>query len=52
MLVIFTGGKSFKILKGVIKSRKSKRDIQYNDKRKRTNNDLQNITPKAKYRAT
>ena len=47
--------KSLKILKGVIRSRKSEKDIQYNGQKikdKRTNNDLQNITQKIKDRTT
>ena len=42
----------FEYTKGVIKSRKSKKNRQYNDQRKRTNNDLQNTTHKTKNRAT
>ena len=45
----------FEDTKGVIISRKSKKDRQYNDqtkKVKRINNDLQNITQKTKDRAT
>jgi hypothetical protein len=34
--------------KGVIRSRKSKKDRQHNGQKKRTNTDLQNITQKNK----
>ena len=44
--------KKFEDTEGVIRSRKSKKDRQYNAKRKRTNNDQQNITQKTKDRAT
>jgi hypothetical protein len=43
--------KEFEDTKGIIRSRISKKDIQYNDlkkKVKKTNNDLQNITEKSK----
>jgi hypothetical protein len=36
----------FEDSKGVIRSRKSKKDRQHNGQKKRTNNDLQNITQK------
>ena len=45
----------FEDTKGVIISRKSKKDRQYNGQRKkdkRTNNDLQNVTQETKDRAT
>jgi len=45
----------FEDTKGVIISRKSKKDRQYNGQRKkdkRTNNDLQNVTHETKDRAT
>jgi len=34
----------FEDTKGLIRSRKSKKDRQHNDQKKRTNNDLQNTT--------
>ena len=42
----------FEDTKGVTRSRKSKKERQYNSQMKRTNNDLQNIIQKTKYRAT
>jgi hypothetical protein len=38
--------------KGVPRSRKSKKDRQYNGQKKRTNDDLQNISQKNKDRVT
>jgi nitrogen fixation-related uncharacterized protein len=38
----------FEDTKGVIRRRKSKEDGQYNDQKKKTNNDLQNTTQKIK----
>jgi hypothetical protein len=43
----------FEDIKGIIKIRKSKKDRRHNGQKKkykRTNNDLQDITPQAKYR--
>ena len=36
----------FEVTTSVIRSRKSKKDIQYNGEKKRTNNDLQNTKQK------
>jgi hypothetical protein len=54
-LLIITALEEFEDTKGVIRICKSKRDIQRDGqkkKNKRTNNDLQNITYKTKYRVT
>jgi hypothetical protein len=42
----------FEDTKGVTRSRKSKKERQQNGQKKRTNNDLQNITHKTKDRVT
>ena len=45
----------FEDTKGVIRNRKSKKNIQYNDQKKndkRTNNDIQNTTQKTNDRST
>ena len=44
--------KKFEDIKGVIRSYKSKKNRQYNDQKKKGNNDVQNTTQKAKNRPT
>ena len=55
LLFIHKNQEKFEDTEGVIKSRKSKKDRQYDDQKKndkRTNNDQQNITQKTKDRTT
>ena len=51
-MILLHSIKIFEDTKGVFRSRKSKKDRQYNGQKKRTNNDLQNITQKTEDGAT
>jgi hypothetical protein len=51
-MILLHNIKIFEDTKGVFRSRKSKKDRQYNGQKKRTNNDLQNTTQKTEDGAT